>query len=460
MMGLGQYGISRRRFVGLVGALAVPALAAACGGNAQPAATSSSGGSEKPASSAPKQTVRWQSREGDAIIKSAQQFLADTLQKQKPNLTVTIEPAPDGRDEKLVAAMVGGNAPDVFETWTDNVTQFADRGQVQDVEQFAKRDFKDADIKDFYPWQWHDFVLPSQIRFGVPKYVNVMVMRYNKDLFDKAGVKYPDEKWTHDDYYQAAQKLTVKKGDQVDQFGLYYPVWSWDRFWYRIEMWGGTVVDEKDTTKAAFDSDKALAAFEWSRKMMWDDQYMAQRLLLAPMGQSYDDIGLFAAGKWAMQEDGFYPYRMAQTIEKKIKWAWAHVPTGPVKRRVLGTTDGWAMWKGTKVQDGAWELMKFQSGPDYQLHQTEVSGSLPIRFSTLAKWKEIVTTKYPELKDANIDIGPQAMNMGYAGNRVLFKKDAEARQIIQPALEKVFISGGAPVSYFKDIVKQVNDSQK
>ena len=40
------------------------------------------------------------------------------------------------------------------------------------------------------------------------------------------------------------------------------------------------------------------------------------------------------------------------------------------------------------------------------------------------------------------------------------KKDAEARQIMAPALEKVFIVGGTPVSYFKDIAKEVEAKMK
>ena len=63
-----------------------------------------------------------------------------------------------------------------------------------------------------------------------------------------------------DDYATLAQKLTVSQGDQTTTFGLYYPIWSWDRYWYRIEMFGGEVVDAADRTKALFDGDMALAA--------------------------------------------------------------------------------------------------------------------------------------------------------------------------------------------------------
>jgi multiple sugar transport system substrate-binding protein len=454
-------GTSRRRIVGLVGAaFLTPLVAAACGQGGQAGTSGGGTAGGTPAGGGAKASIRWQFRGSDDDLKAAQTFLGDTFAKQHANIDVSIEPAPDARDEKLVTAMVAGNAPDVFESWTDNVTQFADRGQVLNVDDLVKRDYKAADLQDFFAWQWHDFVLPSQIRFGLPKYVNVMITWINKDMFDQAGVKIPDQSWTHDDYVTLANKLTKKSGDQVDTFGLYYPIWSWDRFWYRIEMFGGEVVNESDRTKALFDSDKALAAWEWSRKLIWDDKAMAQRLLLAPMGQGINSQPLFAAGKFAMVEDGFYPFSMARTIQQKIKWQYQHVPNGPAKRRVLGTTDGFVLWKGSKAQDASWELMKFLAGPDYQVNQVNSTGLLPIRTSVLDKWKQICLQKFPELADVNLDIGPQAMKMGYPGNRVLFKKDAEARQLIEPALEKVYIVGGTPVSYFKDVAKQVTDGQK
>jgi hypothetical protein len=52
------------------------------------------------------------------------------------------------------------------------------------------------------------------------------------------------------------------------------------------------------------------------------------------------------------------------------------------------------------------------------------------------------------------------MEMGYPGNRILFKKDAEARKIMVPALEKVFWAGGTPVTYFKDVAKEVTAKMK
>uniref|UniRef100_A0A7C3AMR4 sn-glycerol-3-phosphate-binding periplasmic protein UgpB n=1 Tax=Thermorudis sp. TaxID=1969470 RepID=A0A7C3AMR4_9BACT len=227
-----------------------------------------------------------------------------------------------------------------------------------------------------------------------------------------------------------------------------------------IEAWGGQVVDPNDTKRCLLGEDKAQAALEWVRKLMWDDKAMAQRLLLAPMGQGFNTQALFASGKFAMVEDGFYPFSMARNIQKQINWRYMHTPTGPARRRVLGTTDGFVIWKGTKYPDAAWELLKYLAGPDYQQNQVRSTGLLPVRYSVLDQWKKICVERFPELADVNLDVGPEAMKMGYPGNRILFKKDAEARQTIVAALEKVFIVGGTPVSYFKDVAKQVTDQMR
>ena len=50
-------------------------------------------------------TVRWQNRGADYEIKASQEWFAGDFKKQFPNINLTIEPAPDGRDEKLITAM-------------------------------------------------------------------------------------------------------------------------------------------------------------------------------------------------------------------------------------------------------------------------------------------------------------------------------------------------------------------
>ena len=80
-----------------------------------------------------------------------------------------------------------------------------------DLERYTKVDLKPEDIKDFYPWQWNAFRLYN-IRWGMPKYVNMMTLWVNKDLFEKNGVKLPTKDWTHNDYGDAMTRLTKTRG--------------------------------------------------------------------------------------------------------------------------------------------------------------------------------------------------------------------------------------------------------
>jgi len=399
--------------------------------------------------------VRWQNRNDDKAIKLFNDAVEKYFIPNNKNVKVTIEPAPAGRDEKIIAQFVAGTAPDVFESWTDNVTLFADKGQVQDVQRYVDRD--KMDISDFFAWQWKDFVLPSQIRFGMPKYVNVMTLWVNKDMFQKKGVELPTKDWNHDKYREAMIKLTEKEGDKVKTYGGWIPMDSWDRFWYRVEMFGGTVRDPQDDTKCTLDEQKAQDGLEWARKLTWDDK----ALIVARTGLPQVAGDRFFNNQYAMAEDGFYPFNMARNnATTKINWMWMHVPAGPAKRRVLGTTDGFVQWKNSKHPEEAWSLMKFLASPELQEVQVQATGLLPIRTSVLDKWKKIVLDTYPELKDSNLDIGPEAMQMGYPGNRQLFKRDAAAREIIVPALQKLYDNPGTPTTYFKEVATQVTKDQK
>ena len=390
----------------------------------------------------------------------AQNFLDITFGRLFPDINVTIEAAPAGRDQQMLADMASGAAPDVFDTWRDDVVKYADRGQVLDLTALVERDLSADDIADYFPWQWRDFVLPSGVRFGMPKYVNLMVVWCNLDLFEEAGLAPPDETWTHDTYADAARRLTRRDGEQTTTWGLYYPAFALDRFFYKVEAWGGHVVDPEDPTHAAFDSDEALAAAEWARALTFDDGANARRDLLFPGGGGgvADTINRFAAGQLAMVEDGFYPFSTAAGVGDRFRWGYAPIPLGPAGRRSLGTADGFAIWSGTKSPDAAWELAKFLSGPEYQLELTVLTGYLPNRFSILEEWETICTRLYPALAQANLGVATRAMADGYPANRRLFSRDGEAQALINPALERVFVAGDAPVTHLADVARQVTEA--
>src|SRR5205823_4484677 len=102
----------------------------------------------------------WQMSASDAWMRGSVAALPSLLDKSTSIGKVTVQPTPDDWINKLVAAMVAGSAPDVFDMWGDIMPPFVERGQVVDIQPLVARDYKQADLEDFYPWQWKDFVMP------------------------------------------------------------------------------------------------------------------------------------------------------------------------------------------------------------------------------------------------------------------------------------------------------------
>jgi ABC-type sugar transport system, periplasmic component len=67
--------------------------------------------------------------------------------------------------------------------------------------------------------------------YGLPYRTSKWVLYYNKDLFDKAGIDYPDGSWTWDKYAEAAKQLTSGSGQSKIYGSLSYPA---DNTWWRV----------------------------------------------------------------------------------------------------------------------------------------------------------------------------------------------------------------------------------
>ena len=56
--------------------------------------------------------------------------------------------------------------------------------------------------------------------YAMPDRGGALILYYNKDMFDGAGISYPTKDWTWVEFLDAAQKLTVRDGDAVTHMVL------------------------------------------------------------------------------------------------------------------------------------------------------------------------------------------------------------------------------------------------
>ena len=84
---------------------------------------------------------------------------------------------------------------------------------------------------------------------GFPAVVDNLSLIYNKTVFDAAGVDYPTDDWTWDDFRDAAKKLT---DPATNTYGYGYSVsgreeTTW-QFWPHLWQNGGAILSDDQKT--------------------------------------------------------------------------------------------------------------------------------------------------------------------------------------------------------------------
>lgn len=135
-------------------------------------------------------------------------------------------------------------------------------------------------------------------QYAIPTSFSNVVLFYNKDLFDAAGVEYPTADWTWADEMAAAEALTDA---DAGVFGDYQPI-SYYEFYKALEQNGESFLDEDG--KAAFNTPGGIEAIEWlagkSGTVMPTPEQGA--------GTPDFDSGLFKDGKLAMFHSGIWMF--------------------------------------------------------------------------------------------------------------------------------------------------------
>lgn len=188
----------------------------------------------------------------DVGQKAGMEAMCDAYTEKNPNVNIEVQVA--GWNEywtKLEAAATGNKLPDIFWMHTNEIYKYADNGILADVSDIVETDkFSDISLKNA---QGSDGKL-----YGVPKDKDVICLAYNKELFDQAGVAYPDDTWTWDNLVTASQEIYDKTG----KYG--YMAYADDQlgYWNFVYQNGGYILND-DKTKAGFDQPATIEAMKF-----------------------------------------------------------------------------------------------------------------------------------------------------------------------------------------------------
>lgn len=145
---------------------------------------------------------------------------------------------------KLATYIAAKKTPDFFWLTQELISKYAELGAIADLTEM----FKASQV--LTPDQYYPGVLRSATyngrHYGLPWIANPLVVYYNKDLFDAAGVPYPPATggWTWDEFIETAKALTRtvrdQNGNTYQQYG--YIVDGWPNIETFIWAGGGDII--------------------------------------------------------------------------------------------------------------------------------------------------------------------------------------------------------------------------
>jgi multiple sugar transport system substrate-binding protein len=205
--------------------------------------------------------------------------------------------------EKVLTSIAAGTPPDVFLLDGEDVPAFVNRGVVLNLAPFLER--AGVDFEVYHPRLRELFHRDGGV-WAFPKDFTPMVVYYNKDVFDAAGVPYPADDWTWADFLETARALTRDtNGDgEVDTWGF-----GWQRQFFYILPWiwagGGTLISpDGEGASGHLDSPETVAAVRFYLDLVTEHE-LAPRIEMMRRGAG-GMIRLFASGRVAMIQSGHW----------------------------------------------------------------------------------------------------------------------------------------------------------
>jgi len=251
------------------------------------------------------------------------------------------------------------NLPDVFGMSSGSLEEWAGDGLLADLDGFIASDNTKEVIYNSLLESTKE-IAGGDHYYVLPFALVTTNLYYNKDMFDAAGISYPTDDWTWDDFKSAAKKLTLDKdGDgTVDQWGF----WFYGRY-AQIEPWvyanDGNLID-RDTMKFSPDAN-AMEALKMLTDLVLVDKVAPPQKDMA----SYRQRDIFAHELAAMSVEGSWNIdNNRQHSDPEMRWGIAKIPTGPSTTTpyVYGWSDSYAMSPTTEHPQEAWDFMRYMAG--------------------------------------------------------------------------------------------------
>ena len=285
---------------------------------------------------------------------------------------------------KLEAAAESNTMPDIYWMHTDQILYYADFGILADLTDL----YADEDAS-YYQNHFSDISIGNASGtdgriYGIPKDKDNVLLVYNKEMFDAAGVAYPTADWTWDDLTDASQKIF----DATGKYG--YMAYNDEQlgYWNFVYQNGGYILDPETNLHAGYTQPATADAIKYYvdiQKNEWcpDQTFFAET---SPGTAFFSEMGcMFFEGSWNLLPELInYPNMVG-------KWDIAPLPKcpNPASGDGRGTISNglcYATAANGKNLDVVKDVLRFFGSEEGQRIQGESGAAIPAYLGLEDSW--------------------------------------------------------------------------
>jgi sn-glycerol 3-phosphate transport system substrate-binding protein len=328
--------------------------------------------------------------------------------------------------QKLQAALIAGDPPDLVLLDSPFVALFAKDGILVPLDDFAADPDIGLDMESFYPGLVADGYYQDSL-YALPMMRSTPLLYYNADMFEAAGL--PDrvpETW--DEFKEFCDALTIMEGDVPTQQGVSFTMGTTSAHWYfqaAIYAFGGEVSDA-DFNIYLTEPEAMAAAQLWqdivfeygTGKAGVDEGGSHGDFLNHRVGMVFGSTG--SMGSLLQNADFRLGAGMIPEQERRM------VPVGGSVIAMTSTDE--------ERQKAAWEFMKFVADPESNAYIVQNTGYLPT--SPAALETEALTEYFEQYPERAIALE----QLDYARPQASVISLATGTEILRQAIEKLLVA--------------------
>lgn len=294
---------------------------------------------------------------GDDTYSGVYKERIEAFEDKNPDIKINVLTVADDYETKLQTMIAGNKAPDVMQV-AENGMGFASKGAFLDLTDKVAE--AGIDTEALWGSVAEQYTYNDEL-FGLPDRGGCTILYYNKDMFDEAGLEYPSENWTMDDYYTALEKLTkdIDGDGVVDQWGAtsthYQAIWG-----YMLQGNGGSIIRDGKVTVNSPENLEALERYNEAYQNGWIVPY-EELEKTSSGGDAY-----FLQGKLGMNLTGMWCI-MSLAEDADFNFDISTVPMG-------NSAAGWPMGSALAIsktsseekQEAAWKFIQYMTSAEAQ----------------------------------------------------------------------------------------------